>query len=60
MEWECSKNWKKDNACKVMIGEHEIYKQLGRSKFRWEDNININVKDTELDSVKWIRLTEGR
>jgi len=32
---------------------------LGRSKRRWEDNIKINLKETELNSVQWIRLTEG-
>jgi len=30
-----------------------------RSKRRWEDNIKINLKETELNSVQWIRLTEG-
>jgi len=33
---------------------------LGRSKRRWEDNIKIYLKETELNSVQRIRLTEVR
>jgi len=60
MGWECSKNWRKDNACKKLRqGNVKYMNNLGRSKRRWEDNIKINLKETELYSVQWIRLMEG-
>lgn len=32
----------------------------GRPKHRWKDNINIDVKEIECESVDWIHLVRER
>jgi hypothetical protein len=41
---------KKKNACKVLVENLEGKKLLGRSRGRWEDNIQVNLKGKGLDA----------
>jgi hypothetical protein len=45
---------------RVFVGRPEGKRPLGRSRRRWEDNIKMDLRETEIDEANWIRLTEYR
>jgi hypothetical protein len=44
------------NSYKIIIGKPEGRRPLGRCRSRWEDNIEIHLKEIGYDSVNWIHL----
>ena len=42
------------------MGRHEVNRQLGRPRRRWEDNIKIDLKQVGLRSMDWIVEAEDR
>jgi hypothetical protein len=45
---------------KVLVGNPEGKRPLGRPKRRWEDGIRMDLRDTGLGGVDWIRLAQDR
>jgi hypothetical protein len=45
---------------KVLVGRPEGKRPMGRPRRRWEDNIKLDLKETGIDGVKWIRLAQDR
>jgi hypothetical protein len=45
---------------KVLVGNHEGKRPLGRPRRRWEDGIRMDLRDIGMGGVDWIRLTEDR
>jgi hypothetical protein len=45
---------------KVLVGKPEGKRPLGRSRRRWKDGIRIDVRETGLGGVDWIRLAQDR
>jgi hypothetical protein len=45
---------------KVLVGKPEGKSPLGRPWHRWEDGIRIDLRETGLGGVDWIRLTQDR
>jgi hypothetical protein len=43
-----------------LIGRPEGKKPLGRPRRRWEDNINMDLREIGIDGANWIRLTQDR
>jgi len=43
-----------ENAYQILVRKPVKKKQLQKSKSRWEDNINMDLKETECESVDWI------
>jgi hypothetical protein len=41
----CSTNGEKRNACRLLVGEPEGKRTLGRSRRRWVDNIKMAIRD---------------
>jgi hypothetical protein len=33
---------------------------LGRSRYRWDDNIKIDLREIGIDGANWIRLAQQR
>ena len=46
------------NAYRVLVGNHEGKRPLGRPRRRWEDNIKMNLREVGCDSRDWIDLAE--
>jgi hypothetical protein len=46
------------NAYRYLIGKFEAKRQLGRPKRRWEDNINMDLKQkvNVPSGTNWLRL----
>jgi hypothetical protein len=43
-----------------LVGRPEGKKPLGRSRRRWKDNIKMDLRETGIDGVKWLRLAQDR
>jgi hypothetical protein len=41
---------------RVLVGRPEGKRPLGRPRRRWEDNIKMDLRETEIDEANWIRL----
>jgi hypothetical protein len=45
---------------KVLVGNPEGKRPLGRPRRRWEDGIRIDLRETGLGSVDWMQLAQDR
>jgi hypothetical protein len=45
---------------RVLVGKAEIKRPLMRHRRRWEDNINMNLKESGCRGMDWIELTQDR
>jgi hypothetical protein len=43
---------------KVLVGKPEGKRPLGRSRCKWEDGIRMDLRETGLGVVDWIRLAQ--
>jgi hypothetical protein len=41
------------------VGKLEGKRQLGRYRPRWEDNINMYLKEAEVRASSWLRIGKG-
>jgi hypothetical protein len=48
------------NAYKILVGEREGKRLIGRPRIRWENNDNIDLKVTEFQDVNWIHVAQDR
>jgi hypothetical protein len=44
------------NAYKILVGKSEGERPLGRPRGRWEDNIRMDLRETEWEVVDWTHL----
>jgi hypothetical protein len=50
------------NAYRILIGRPEYKRQLGRPRLKWEDNIQLEVREIVFKSVFdiiWVRTGTG-
>jgi hypothetical protein len=45
---------------KVLVGKPKGKRPLGRPRHRWEDGIRMDLRETGLGVVDWIRLAQDR
>jgi hypothetical protein len=45
---------------RVLVGKPEGKRPLGRPRFRWEDNINVDFQEVVCGSMDWIELAQDR
>jgi hypothetical protein len=45
---------------RVLVGRAEGKRPLGRPRFRWEDNIKMDLRETGIDGVNWFWLAKYR
>jgi hypothetical protein len=43
-----------------LVGRPEGRRPLGRPRRRWEDNIKLDRRETEIDGANWIHLAQDR
>ena len=48
------------NAYRVLVGNPEEKRPLGRPRRRWEDNIRMDLREMGCDTGEWIDLAEDR
>jgi hypothetical protein len=45
---------------RVLVGKPEGNRPLGRTRFRWEDNIKMNLQEVGCVGMDWIELAQDR
>jgi hypothetical protein len=50
----------KMNAYRILVGNPEGKRPLGRPRHRWVDNIEMNLRKIEWDVIDWSDLTQNR
>jgi hypothetical protein len=48
----------KRNACRILVGNPERKRPLGRRRRRWVDNIKIDLREIGWDGMDWIDLAQ--
>jgi hypothetical protein len=48
------------NAYRILVGNREGKRPLGRPRRRWEDNIKMDLRELGWDGVDWIELAQDR
>jgi hypothetical protein len=43
-----------------LVGKPEGKRPLGRPRYRWEDNIKIDLQEVECGGMAWIELVQDR
>jgi hypothetical protein len=43
---------------RVLVGRPEGRRPLGRPRYRWEDNIKMDLSELGIDGANWIRLAQ--
>jgi hypothetical protein len=51
---------KKRNVCRLLVGKPEGKRPLGRPKYRWVDNIRMDLGEVGWGDVDWIGLAQDR
>jgi hypothetical protein len=46
------------NAYRILVGESEGKRPLGRPRRRWVDNIKMDLREIEWDGMYWIELAQ--
>jgi hypothetical protein len=50
----------KRNACRILVGNPEGKRPLGRPRRRWVNNIKMDLGEIGWDGVDWIDLAQDR
>jgi hypothetical protein len=50
----------KRNAYRTSMGKPEENRPLGRPKYRWVDNIKMDLREIGWDGMDWIHLAQDR
>ena len=50
----------REGAYRVLVGELEGKRPLGRPKRRWEDNIKMDLQEVRCGGMDWIELAQDR
>jgi len=45
---------------RVLVGKPKRMVSLGRHRYRWEDNIKMDLKEVGCRSMDWVKLAQGR
>jgi hypothetical protein len=58
MDTDCSSHYAKRNACRILVRKPEERRPLGRSRRRWEYNIELDLTDIEWNAMNSIDPTQ--
>jgi hypothetical protein len=51
--------WGRRKAYRILVGNPEGKRPLGRPRRRWVDNIKMDLRETEWDGMDWIDLDQN-
>jgi hypothetical protein len=60
MGWAYSTNGEKRNAYRILLGNPEGKRPLGRPRRRRMNNIKMDLREIEWDGMYWIDLAQDR
>jgi hypothetical protein len=60
MDRACSTNGDKRDAFRILVGNPEGKRPLGRPRRRWVNNNKIDLREMGWDGMDWIDLAQDR
>jgi hypothetical protein len=60
MDRICSMYGARRDAYRALVGKHEGRRPLERPWRRWENNINMELREVEWASIDWSDVTQSR
>jgi hypothetical protein len=62
MRWagHAARMGEKRNTYRILVGNPEGKRPLGRPRCRWVDNIKMNLREIGWDGIDWIDLAQNR
>jgi hypothetical protein len=60
MDRKCSTNGAKRNAYRILMGKPERKRRLERLRFRWVDNIKMDLREIGMAGMDWADLAQDR
>ena len=62
MRWagHVARIWERRDVCRVLVGEPEGRRSLGRPRRRWEDNIKMDLQEVGGGCGDWMELAQDR
>jgi hypothetical protein len=62
MRWagHVARIWERRNAYRILVGNPEGKRPLGRLRRRWVDNIKMDFREIGWDGMDWIDLAQDR
>jgi hypothetical protein len=62
MRWvgHVARMWEGRGVYRVLVGRPEGKRPLGRHKRRWEDNIEMDLREIVIEGSNWIQLAQER
>jgi hypothetical protein len=62
MRWEghVAHMGEKRNACRILVGNPEGKRPIGRPRRRWENNIRMDLREIGWGGMDWIDLAQDR
>jgi hypothetical protein len=62
MRWagHVARRGEKRNAYRILVGNPEGKRPLGRPRRRWEDNIRMDLREIGCGGMDWIDLAQDR
>jgi len=60
MCWACSVYGGEERRIEVLVGKREGKRPLVRPRFRWEDNIKMDIQEVRFGCMHWIELAQDR
>jgi len=56
----CGTHWEWERCMQDFGWEARREEPLGRTRRRWEDNINMDIREIGIDGANWIQLAQDR
>jgi hypothetical protein len=56
----CGTHGEERGVYRVLVGRPEGKRPLGRSRYRWDDIIKLDLRKIEIDRANWIQLAQDR
>ena len=62
MRWAglVARMWERRGIYRVLVGEIEGKRPLGRPRHRWENNIKMDLQEVGCGGMDWIELAQDR
>ena len=58
--WHVAHMGERKGAYRILVGKLEVKRPLKRHRRRWEDNINLDLREVACKDVDWIELAQDR
>jgi hypothetical protein len=56
----CSTNIEQKNAYRILVRKPDGRRPLGSPRYRWAENINMDIREMGRDCMDWIHLAQDR